>query len=383
MSSEMDQFLQDFNQRAEPQLVDERYHVRNTYKRNNEKFRMADSPSCPVLTCVTLRALQPTGKGSIQRRVLYGALLAAAVALVRGLPAVYNTEEAKRLQAWIKLVNDVCATLITTGMLELTVAAVRRKLENSGPELLDMLRCLGTTVTSSAAVTGSSVALFGAIKAFCHYIQAGMAHMAGDRGAAKEQMWRARQEVNLDTACRAVAAATTSAALAAAITAGLLPATGVLSLPVPLAMFWVASTVAENILARKNKVGGWLTWFRTLFHEDQRRMIWAGDSFEEREDEITAELKCSITLQLVVDPVRHTRTGTLYERSAIHTWLVTNRSHIETDPVSGVRRMVPGQSDPIDQTGAEEKDYVRSDLTRALAREVAETLGAQLAVVPG
>lgn len=67
-----------------------------------------------------------------------------------------------------------------------------------------------------------------------------------------------------------------------------------------------------------------------------------------------------------MDPVRHVRTGALYERHAIYTWIDRQGK------------------DPLLQELVTRRDYIASPLAKALAREVSEDiLGATLALAQG
>ena len=126
-----------------------------------------------------------------------------------------------------------------------------------------------------------------------------MANQDKDAAASQKHYDKAKELATLDTLCRVAAASATAAVIAGGTAAGLLPAAGAASVIAQTVVFWVATSIVEYMLERKNHHGGWLTWFRTFFQDDMRPLAWVGETFEERESKITEELQCNITHEVV------------------------------------------------------------------------------------
>lgn len=116
-----------------------------------------------------------------------------------------------------------------------------------------------------------------------------------DERSKKAQLTKLKSRFDLDDLCRTLSSSVAVAALSSAA----LPLTGSALLILQGVAFVGSQALCEHILWAKSVKGGWLDWFGDLFVRDRRQMNWAGETFDEYEDSITADLRCGISLQIV------------------------------------------------------------------------------------
>ncbi|KAF2470360.1 uncharacterized protein BDR25DRAFT_226239, partial [Lindgomyces ingoldianus] len=122
--------------------------------------------------------------------------------------------------------------------------------------------------------------------------------------------------------------------------------------------------IANNMIHWKNQARGWGLWFWSFLIEDRRHYSWSGENYEEERAYITRKLECMVSHQIIVDPVRSTLTGHLYECCPINTSLNAR----STDPIYRSERVT-------------RIDYVAAPVARMWAHKLARELGAELELV--
>ncbi|KAF3173318.1 hypothetical protein EYR41_009963 [Orbilia oligospora] len=174
--------------------------------------------------------------------------------------------------------------------------------------------------------------------------------------------------ISLNTACRFVAHG-----LVGFITLVLNSALGAISRGVEvlylttflfILMLRISNLIVDDIITQKHRAGGWINWFRSFIIPNRRYYTWAG--LEENVNRIQLdpmyqELMCPLTQSLVVDPVRSTLSGQVYERHAVMRWVRESG----TDPILRGERVTA-------------LDYIPAPVAKEYAQYVAQSLGAKL-----
>ncbi|KAF3133654.1 hypothetical protein TWF703_006711 [Orbilia oligospora] len=174
--------------------------------------------------------------------------------------------------------------------------------------------------------------------------------------------------ISLDTACRFVAHG-----LVGFITLVLNSALGAISRGVEvlylttflfILMLRVSNLIVDDIITQKHRAGGWINWFRSFIIPNRRYYTWAGLEANVNRiqlDPMYQELKCPLTQSLIVDPVRSTLSGQVYERHAVMRWVRENG----TDPILRGERVTA-------------LDYIPAPVAKGYAQYFAQSLGAKL-----
>ena len=88
--------------------------------------------------------------------------------------------------------------------------------------------------------------------------------------------------------------------LAMAVTFSVLPAVaGPLGMVVQCCVFWTSQLAVEYVISQKNYHGGIGSWLYNTIIGDRRSFMWRGELFDTYEDDITKELICSISHNIV------------------------------------------------------------------------------------
>ncbi|KAK6331285.1 hypothetical protein TWF730_004372 [Orbilia blumenaviensis] len=224
----------------------------------------------------------------------------------------------------------------------------------------------GLKIRASTAQIGVK-GLHSTVKGLWHLLCKLIARQRNDEATAAAEQAKLDEICSFHTLCR-ILAHSLGVVLGGACTAGLISAglvTGDICQNLPVLVSAVAvfssGAVIEAMIVKKRQMGSWRDWFRSLFN-DRHIHIWAGDTLEANQnDPILQELECAISHCIVVDPVRSTLTGQLYERHEIMAWI---KQH-GTDPIYHQEKVTA-------------LNYVDAPVAKMWAHTLASELGAEL-----
>ncbi|KAF2637836.1 hypothetical protein P280DRAFT_530211 [Massarina eburnea CBS 473.64] len=311
---------------------------------------------------------------SISAPILWGALLAGMPALVEALVATSNEAPEKTGAIWVEAVPKIVgsmglggatswlATRIYAGLLEFAAKISSR----------DALKSLGSMIKKCppGLYTQATIEVgYNGILTFWHIICWLRAKSEHDDETTEIEAGKVSLVFSVDNAVRILAhviAVAASSVLSAAAPAAVRN-NPIIAMAIPALAWTLADVITHALLKKKVESGGWKTFVKTGFglFPDRRRKEWVGKNIDEVLHTLPSDMFCGITQRLVVDPVRSTFTGHVYERTEIFRWL----DSAGTDP------MLSGEK-------ATRLDYISAPVVQKWAYSVAQDMGGRLEVVP-
>ncbi|KAK6524491.1 hypothetical protein TWF281_011398 [Arthrobotrys megalospora] len=370
------------NAQVEQELNEERQHSVAARARSLHEGKLV-SPSpirdkavaCAAAIPISSAGSRPHRILGISPSILHGALLGAIPAIAIGVIATAQANPEERAQVWRESMKQVVAALGLGGLAGYLKEAIEAKILQladilSKKEILQSFASRASCLESGIAQVGVET-LYYAVRGLWHSMCKSIAERRGDQGTVDAEQDKLNKIMNVDTACRVLAhclAVTLGGACTTAIVArGLITgdASWYLAILVSVVSVLISDAVVEAMIAKKHAAGGWMKWLMSWILPDRRYYAWAGENFDENQDAtITRELECAITHCVVVDPVRSTLSGHLYERHAIMAWLKRNG----TDPVYQNERVTA-------------LDYIPAPKAKMWAHTLARELRAELVLV--
>ncbi|KAH8802460.1 hypothetical protein F5884DRAFT_886958 [Xylogone sp. PMI_703] len=365
------------NRLAKRKLIAERQRIVRRYIRAREANPYIDSlspsmimerynrptPSTTGVTAGIAASFIPNTHSdarSVTDHAIWGLILGATTKFCQGIGEVINAPECQRMAAFLRLVKDVGVAASISGAVAFAAKHLQQYLTENAPQILSTFRdpkllaslaskILGT-VSGTYAVAGTVVSgAFFAFQGLWHAIKAAIAKFMGDSETCDIEWEKAKNAVGIDNCVRALVSALSGAV---AVESGFLGAL------VPCAIYFLSKWMMEYVISQKNRRGGCRSWFTSLIVQYRGPMVWHGGSFESFQSQITNELRCAISHDIVVDPVRSIRTGTLYERTELYHWI----------DEEGI--------DPLTREPATRLDYIDSPLAKNRAAKIASLLKA-------
>ncbi|KOS17574.1 hypothetical protein ESCO_003163 [Escovopsis weberi] len=300
-------------------------------------------------------------------QILYGFIFGAVAQLALGMGKVMTAAPAARTAAFRELVHDACFAAAASG----TAVWLARKLEEwlvaNTSKILAVLmnveaaeklafqftqNAINVSTTCSTFLQGA----FLATTSLWHGSKSAWAKYNRDNATASLEWKKVKEALALDNLVRVFVSALSGAVIATTVAPA--AGTGFLGFTVPCLVFFVSQWMLEHIITRKKTYGGWSGWLSSWLMEYQGAHVWTGGDFDFYEDRVTHQLKCSISLEVVVDPIRSIRTGVIYERAKLYAWLDERGT------------------DPLTRRRTTKLDYIDAPMAKQHAARVAGFLGA-------
>ncbi|KAK5988224.1 hypothetical protein PT974_12364 [Cladobotryum mycophilum] len=377
----LERLFDDHKNAAETELEAERQSITMEFARAQGRDKYIDAFT-PGMVRLLRNLPGPADKGTTagtfiaaspySRAPMWGAILGAAYQLTAGLPGVMAAPKSERTGRLCKLAVDVA---IAAGAAGLTAYAAKRLeafLVKNASRILSIIcnkeaaeaflfKVLGGGLKVPAACGVLAATSLTALQALYYAATSAWANWHGDTIGSEmewERMWKV---LSLDNCLRTViSAASGTLAFCLAPVIG----TGYLSFLIPVTLYFLSEWTLELAIARKTPYGGWSQWLASWFIDSRAPKRWAGGDYENFEKRIPEGLWCSISHEMVVDPVRSIRTGHLYEREQLYRWLQSKHK------------------DPITRTKACSLDYVDSPCAAEHARRIGSLLNARPVPTP-
>ncbi|KAM0788616.1 hypothetical protein ACM66B_001735 [Microbotryomycetes sp. NB124-2] len=367
--AERGDWLDDFNARVHGPLEAERHNaVADRARIIREGAQAADAmPNTAGIVNSVHAAKVGNSNLSTDRIQIRGAIAAAVLALGHEIVAYSQVPEAQRAGFWAQAARRTIASGAIGALTANAFRIVEKALLGLGPSLkaffgggsLPLLAEFANCATTGAAAvvtTGSYI-----FNALYHLVQAGVAKLRGDNTTYELEMRFARQNGPLEIGLRtlSVVAGLQTSAVVSGVAVGLI-GTGIIPAAISMCTFTLCQALSEALFVRAKVYGGWLSYLATWFFTDRRRRAWVGTDlrYDIEEHRVTDALRCPLTVELVVDPVRSNRTGTLYERRAIEKWVLQDGR------------------DPLTREKVTVLDYPAAPVARRYAHEIAARLAA-------
>ncbi|KAL7959767.1 hypothetical protein V8C34DRAFT_278696 [Trichoderma compactum] len=297
---------------------------------------------------------------------MWAGFIAAAYQLLVGLPEVYQASPLVRRRMMGEVIAKTLGAALVAGLSAYAVKKLEEFLTKNIPRFLSaicsktaaesfLFKMVGKGLALPATAGALAAAAVTALTSFYYAATSAWANFNGDAASSDEEwekMWKA---LSLDNCLR-----TAISAAGGYITYLLAPllGTGYLSVFIPVVLYFLCEWVLELIVASKDNHGGWSRWLASWFMPDQGRKAWVGGYLNDFSNRLPDQLICTISHELVIDPVRSIRTGHVYERKQLYEWL--DQRH----------------TDPITLQKAFSIDYIDSPCTAKYAECIAKLLGA-------
>ncbi|WVR03710.1 hypothetical protein IAU60_000705 [Kwoniella sp. DSM 27419] len=286
------------------------------------------------------------------------------------MPVIHAKTGHERSKAWLRLLEAVAVAVASAGMKEVVMAALRRLrpiifgICQHSHILTKVRDFLGRCVAATAAVGGTVLKGLGQL--------VGHLLMACVRGL---QLQGTAVCIELREALIAVtpaainntafyAASKAADAVVADVLPGL-PFTAALAPVIAISLQAIGQAIAFKVYHSDIRAQ-WVPWAKRLVGMELQATEWIPMAMpdlaplgttEEILDRTPTSLRCPITHTMITDPVRHVRTGQLYEKHAVF----KSVDKLKVDPATNIP--------------AKRQDYVAAPTAKDCIEEVAKILG--------